>query len=97
MPLEGVLTRESKFNERHQNRFVFHYTPKHASWVNQVECFFSIVQRQCLQNGSFRSKEELREAVLAFIDAWNRDKAHPFRWTFTGYPLQTGLTRAQAA
>ena len=73
------------------------YTPKHASWVNQVECFFGIVQRQCLANGSFRSTEELRQAVLAFIDHWNREKAHPFRWTFTGYPLQTGVKLAEAA
>jgi hypothetical protein len=69
---------------------VFHYTPKHASWVNQVELFFSILQRQCLRDASFRSSEELRTAVLEFIAAWNRDRAHPFRWTFTGYPLQAG-------
>jgi len=59
---------------------------------NQVELFFSILQRQCLREGSFRSTEELRTAVLAFLAAWNRDRARPFRWTFTGYPLQAGLT-----
>lgn len=94
---DGKDRRWAAFNERHGNRFVFHYTPKHASWVNQVECFFSIVQRRCLANGSFRSTEELRQAVLAFIDHWNREQAHPFRWTFTGYPLQTGATFAEAA
>lgn len=94
---DGKDQRWAVFHQRHQNRFVFHYTPKHASWVNQIECFFSIVQRQCLKNGSFRSQAELREAVLAFIDTWNRDKAHPFRWTFTGYPLQTGIARARPA
>jgi transposase len=87
---DGKDARWTAFNERHGNRFVFHYTPKHASWVNQVECFFSILQRQCLNHGSFGSVEELRELVLAFLDDWNRNKAHPFRWTFTGYPLQTG-------
>lgn len=87
---EGTEQRWTAFNARHGHRFVFHYTPKHASWVNQVELFFSILQRQCLQNASFRSSEELSTAVLAFIAAWNRDRAHPFRWTFTGYPLQVG-------
>ena len=94
---DGAADRWTAFNARHGNRFVFHYTPKHASWVNQVECFFSIVERQCLTNGSFHSTEELRQAVLAFIDHWSRDQAHPFRWTFTGYPLQTGVKLAEAA
>jgi len=94
---DGADGRWTAFNARHGNRFVFHYTPKHASWVNQVECFFGIVERKCLADGSFHSTEELRQTVLAFIDHWNRDKAHPFRWTFTGYPLQTGVKLAEAA
>ena len=88
---DGADGRWSAFNRRHGYRFVFHYTPKHASWVNQVELFFSILQRQCLRDASFRSVEELRAAVLEFIAFWNRAKAHPFRWTFTGYPLQSGI------
>ena len=87
---DGADQRWTAFNARHGQRFVFHYTPKHASWVNQVELFFSILQRQCLRDASFRSVEELRTVVLAFIAAWNRDRAKPFRWTFTGYPLQAG-------
>ena len=87
---DGAAGRWTAFNARHGDRFVFHYTPKHASWVNQVELFFSILQRQCLRDASFPSIEALRTAVLAFIVAWNRDRAHPFRWTFTGYPLQAG-------
>jgi DDE superfamily endonuclease/Winged helix-turn helix len=96
---DGRDSRWSAFNARHGQRFVFHYTPKHASWVNQVELFFSILQRQCLRDGTFRSTAELRTAVLAFIAAWNRHRARPFRWTFTGYPLQAGLemTPAKAA
>jgi len=94
---DGSDRRWTAFNERHGNRFVFHYTPKHASWVNQVECFFGIVQRQCLANGDFHSVDELRDAVLSFIESWNREKAHPFRWTFTGYPLQTGVEQPRAA
>jgi len=96
---DGEDRRWSAFNARHGERFVFHYTPKHASWVNQVELWFSLLQRQCLRDGSFRSTAELRMAVLEFIAAWNRDRAHPFRWTFTGYPLQAGpeMIPAEAA
>ncbi len=60
------------------------YTPLHASWVNQVEIWFSILQRRVLKYGSFRSSEELRRSVLAFIRHWNQHEAHPFRWTFRG-------------
>jgi transposase len=91
---DGKDDRWTRFNERHGQRFVFHYTPKHASWVNQVELFFSIVQRRCLRGASFHSTAELRTAVLAFIEQWNR-KAHPFRWTFRGYPLQSGVDEAR--
>ncbi len=93
---DGKDGRWTAFNARHGNRFFFHCTPKHASWVNQVECFFSILQRQCLRNASFRSTDELRETVMIFIRGWN-ERARPFRWTFTGYPLQTGVKQAQAA
>lgn len=94
---DGAAGRWTAFNARHGHRFVFHYTPQHASWVNQVELFFSIMPRQCLRDASFHSIEELHTAVLAFIAAWNRDRAHPFRWTFTGYPLQAGANAPQAA
>ena len=77
--------RWEKFNAQHGNRFQFHYTPLHASWVNQVELWFGILQKRCLQNGSFRSVEELRDAVAAFVAYWNREAKHPFRWSFTGY------------
>lgn len=88
---DGPDQRWTEFNARHANRFVFHYTPKHASWVNQIELFFGILQRQCLRHGSFASTAALRQAVLDFIAFWNRHKARPFRWTFTGYPLQSGI------
>ena len=87
---DGKDQRWTAFNARHGQRFVFHYTPKHASWVNQVELFFSILQRRCLRGASFPSTAALRTAVLAFIQRWN-EHAHPFRWTFQGYPLQSGI------
>ena len=87
---DGAEARWTEFNRRHGERFVFHYTPIHASWMNQIELFFGILERLCLRHASFSSKEELRAAVLAFLDYWNRERAHPFRWTFTGFPLQAG-------
>lgn len=94
---DGPTRRWSRFNRRNGERFVFHYTPKHASWVNQVEVFFSIVHRQCLRHGDFHSVHELRTALLGFIAYWNRERAHPFRWTFKGYPLQGEDKLARAA
>lgn len=86
---EGKTRRWSAFNARHGNRFEFHYTPIHASWVNQVEVFFSILQKACLRWRSFRSVAELEEALARFIDRWNKVDGHPFNWTFRGYPLQS--------
>jgi len=88
---DGKAARWTSFNAAHDNRFFFTYTPKHASWVNQIECFFSILQRNALNRGSFVSTDHLRETVSTFISHWNEHKAHPFRWTFTGYPLRTGV------
>ena len=59
---DGPTRRWSRFNRRHGGCFVFYYTPKHASWVNQIELFFSIVHRQCLRHGDFHSVAELRAA-----------------------------------
>ena len=63
------------------------YTPKHTSWLNQVEIWFSILVRKLLRRASFTSVEELKARVLAFIDYFNRTLAKPFKWTFTGRPL----------
>jgi transposase len=66
---------------------VFYYTPKHGSWMNQVEIWLSILVRKVLKRGSFTSVEDLRAKVLAFIDYFNRTMAKPFRWTYTGKAL----------
>jgi transposase len=63
-----------------------HYTPTHASWLNQVELFFSILERRLLRRGEFDSVEHLAERVIAFIKDYNR-RAAPFRWTYDGRPL----------
>ena len=83
--------RWTDFNRAHGNRFHFHFTPLHASWVNQIECWFSLLARRVLRHGSFTSAGALGAAVAAFICRWNDHERRPFRWTFTGYPLQTGL------
>lgn len=66
---------------------VFHYTPKHASWMNQIEIWLSILTRKVLRRGSFTSVAELKGRVLAFIDYYNRTMAKPFKWTYRGTPL----------
>jgi len=70
----------------HRIRFV--YTPKHCSWLNQVELWFSILVRRLLKRGSFTSVEHLGERILAFIEYFNRTMAKPFKWTYKGRPLQ---------
>jgi transposase len=84
----GPSERWTRFNEKHGNKFEFHYTPIHASWMNQVEIFFSILQKRCLKHGSFTSADDLKQKVLAFIERWNQVEGHPFNWTFRGYPMQ---------
>lgn len=72
------------FNARHGGRFHFVYTPRHASWMNQVEIWFSILQRRVLRHGSFSSTADLDAAVTAFVRRWNQVERRPFRWRFRG-------------
>lgn len=83
-----------EFNARHGFRFRFIYTPLHASWVNQIEQWFSVLTRRVLRHASFRSLAELAERILAFITYWNHEEAHPFRWTFRGRWRTVALPRA---
>lgn len=76
------------FLEDASHRIRFVYTPRHCSWLNQVEIWFSILARRLLKRSSFTSTDDLRERVLAFIDYFNTVLAKPFRWTYTGRPLQ---------
>lgn len=66
---------------------VFHYTPKHASWLNQVEIWLSVLVRKVLRRGSFTSLADLEAKVLAFIEYFNRTMAKPYKWTYQGKPL----------
>ena len=69
------------------HRLVFHYTPKHASWMNQVEIWFSILARKLLKRGNFTSVADLIAKVLAFVNYYNRTMAKPFKWTYLGKAL----------
>ncbi len=69
------------------HRIVFHYTPKHASWMNQVEIWLSILVRKVLKRGNFTSIKELKRKVLAFIEYYNRTMAKSFKWTYQGKAL----------
>lgn len=65
---------------------VFHFTPSHASWLNQIELWFSILYRRALQRGDFASKEDLAAKLIGFIEDYNKH-AKPFAWTYKGRPL----------
>jgi transposase len=77
------------FNARHGGRFVFHFTPLHASWVNQIELLFGIYSRRVLRNASHTSTAHLRQRTDAFI-AQRNISPKSFKWTFAGFELQTG-------
>ena len=61
--------------------------PKHTSWQTQVEIWFSVRTRRILKRGDFRSKAELRNRLLEFIDYFNRTMAKPYKWTYAGRPV----------
>lgn len=66
------------------HKVVFHFTPKHCSWLNQIEIWFSILTRKLLKRGTFSSQADLKQQILDFIDYFNQKLARPFQWTFKG-------------
>ena len=81
----GVQRREFLSDVGH--RHVFHFTPIHGSWLNQVELWFSVLSRRFLKRGDFRSASDFEHRLVAFLEDYNRQYAHPYRWTYTGQPL----------
>ena len=84
--LQSMATRAA-FLSAPSHSIVFHYTPKHSSWLNQIEIWFSILARKLLKRASFTSVEDLEAKVRAFIDYYNATMAKAFKWTYKGKPL----------
>jgi transposase len=81
--LENVKSRHAFLTDSsHRIRFV--YTPKHCSWLNQVEIWFGILSRKLINRGNFTSKDDLREKLNRFIDYFNEKLAKPYKWTYEG-------------
>ena len=85
--LKSMRSRQEFLSEQsHRIRFV--YTPKHSSWLNQIEIVFGVMMRKVVRRGNFTSVEDLRSKLLAFIDYFNQVFAKPFKWTYTGKVLE---------
>jgi transposase len=79
----------AEFLTDNSHRVIFVYTPKHCSWLNQIECWFSIITRRLLnKRASFKSIEELEEKIKSFIDYYNQYLKKPFQWNFKGKLLR---------
>jgi hypothetical protein len=90
--LKSVSTRKVFLADAtHRVHFVF--VPKHTSWMNQVEIWFSVLSRRVLRRGVFRSTNDLRDRILKFIDYYNDTMAKPYKWTYAGRVLNVGSKR----
>ena len=89
---EGILKNQitrAEFLSRKSHKIVFNYTPKHASWMNQIEIWFGILMRKVLKRGSFISIQDLKSKLLRFIKYHNDNAAHPYDWKYTNKVLKS--------
>ena len=86
--LRSTATRR-EFLSRKEHRIRCVYTPRHCSWLNQIELWFGTLSRKLINRGSFASIEYLQESILDFIDYYNENLSHPYNWTYTGRILTT--------
>jgi transposase len=70
-----------------EHKHVIHYTPKHGSWLNQIEIWFGALHRRLLRRGEFKTKKDLTQQLLDYLDYHNINWAKPYKWTYTGQPL----------
>jgi len=84
----GVQRRAFLSDPSHQH--VCHFTPKHGSWLNQVELWFSVLARRFLKRGDFYSAQDFAARLGDYLEVYNTPQAHPYRWTYTGQPLVRG-------
>lgn len=88
---KGILKNKETRAQYLQNtahKISFIYTPKHCSWLNQIEIFFGILHKKVIKRGNFTSKEDLKDKILKFIAYFNQTIAKPFQWTYGGKPCK---------
>jgi transposase len=89
VPLPKLPTQEDRRRWLMQDdkRIILHYLPTHASWLNQIEIWFSTLSRKLLKRINVRSLQELKDKIVKFVEYYNDKIAHPYKWTYTGKPL----------
>jgi len=76
-----------KWLER-KRKFKFHFTPTYSSWLNQVEIWFNLLTKDVIKGGIWKSSEQLASQLMEYVDTYNKTRAKPFEWTYTGNPFK---------
>jgi len=87
LPKLETVEERRQWLESSEKRIIFHFLPKHGSWLNLIENWFGILQKKALKNESFTSKEELENRIMNFSNTWNTEFSHPFNFSYTGEGL----------